>query len=212
VPVEDDAREGRLDGGDGTHRGGQQPRPQRPQHGDREDREPDLTGQGADGEGDPGRVGTAPPLHRERADGDQQRAVQHEALRTTAVEERDDDRHRHGSAAHEDARYGRLGGALGGDDGQVEADHAYSREQRQPGPPAGREPAQALRRPAAGEREEQHSGQSVAQELAARVRVVAEQAVGGEGASDEHAGECGEQGAATGGVHDGDARDRGGPV
>ncbi len=128
------------------------------------------------------------------------------------MEERDDDRHHHGSAAHEDARYRRLGGAPGGEDGQVEADHAKGREQGEAGPLAGCEPAQAFGRPPAGEREQQETGQSVAQALAARIRVVTEQAVGGEGAADEHAGERGEQGAATGRVHDGDVRERGGPV
>ncbi|GED88307.1 hypothetical protein TNCT6_53920 [Streptomyces sp. 6-11-2] len=124
-----------------------------------------------------------------------------------------DDRHHHGGAAHEDPRYRRLGAAFGGEHGQVEADHADRREQREPDPLAGCEPPQPGRCVPPGERQEQQAGQAIAQELAARVRVVAEDAVGGEGRPDEDAGERGEQGAARGGgVHGSDARRRGGPV
>jgi hypothetical protein len=139
--------------------------------------------------------------------------VQHDASGPTTLQERDDDRHHHGRAADEDARYRRFRGALGGDDREVEADHAHGGQQREAGPLAERERPQPGRGPRAGQRDEQHAGQAVAQELAARVRVLTQDAVGGEGPSDEDTGECGEQGSPRGGgVHGSDARERGGPV
>ncbi|GAA0296313.1 hypothetical protein GCM10009540_14320 [Streptomyces turgidiscabies] len=108
---------------------------------------------------------------------------------------------------------------FGGDDGQVEADHTDGREQRETDPLAGAERPQRGAAAPADQRQEQQTGQAVAQELAARVRVVAEDAVGGEGAADEDGGQGGEKGPARGGdvggagdgVHAGDARQCGGP-
>ncbi|SEP89087.1 hypothetical protein SAMN04487983_1002102 [Streptomyces sp. yr375] len=65
----------------------------------------------------------------------------------------------------------------------------------------------------AGQGYEEQEGEAVAQGLAARVGVGAEDAVGGEGRSDEDAGERGEQAPARGGgVHGRDPRNDGGPV
>ncbi|GAA3477878.1 hypothetical protein GCM10018966_024080 [Streptomyces yanii] len=67
--------------------------------------------------------------------------------------------------------------------------------------------------PAAEERQEQQRGKAVAERLAARVRIVAENTVGGEGGAHEHAGEGREQRPAYGShVHGADARQRDGPV
>ncbi|MEY9989669.1 hypothetical protein ABIE67_001701 [Streptomyces sp. V4I8] len=120
--------------------------------------------------------------------------------------------HDHGRAADEDSGDSRFGGALGGDDGQVEADHADRREHHEAGPLTGGESAQPGRGVPSGEGDEQETGEGVAQELAAGVRVVAQEAVGGEGCSDEDTGERGEEGSARGGgVHGSDARNRRGP-
>ncbi|GAA2479216.1 hypothetical protein GCM10010276_14680 [Streptomyces longisporus] len=130
-----------------------------------------------------------------------------------AVQERDDNGYGHGRAAHEDAGHRRFRGALGRDDGQVEADHADGGEQGEAGPLAGREPPQPRRRSRAGQGQKQQTGEAVAEELAARVRVVAEDAVRGEGPAHEHTGEGGEEGSSGGGgVHGSDARQRRGPV
>ncbi|GDY67344.1 hypothetical protein SAV14893_067370 [Streptomyces avermitilis] len=134
-------------------------------------------------------------------------------MRTASLHKGHDDRHDHRGTAHEDARHRRLRGALGGDHGEVEADHADGREGGQTYPLTGREAAQRRRAAPADQGQEQQAGEAVAQELAARVRVVAEDAVGGEGASDEDTGEGGEQSPAGGGrVHDGDATNGTGPV
>jgi hypothetical protein len=134
-------------------------------------------------------------------------------LGSASVQEGDEDRHHHGRAADEDTGNGRFGGALRREDRQVEADHAHAREQREAGPEAGRERPQPRRGVPAGQRDEQQEGQAVAEELAAGVRVFTEDAVGGEGPSDEDTGERGEQGSPHGGgVHGHDARNYGGPV
>lgn len=134
-------------------------------------------------------------------------------MRAAAVQEGDEDGHDHRRAADEHAGDGGLRGAFGGQDGQVETDHADGGEHCEARPLTGRERPQPGSGAAAGERDQQHAGERVAQELAAGVRVVAEQAVGGEGSSDEDTGERGEQGAARGGgVHGSDARNGGGPV
>jgi hypothetical protein len=118
----------------------------------------------------------------------------------------------HGRAADEDSGNRRFGGALGGDHGEVEADHADRREHDEAGPLTRRERAQPGRGVPPGEGDEQETGEAVAKELAAGVRVVAEEAVGGEGPADEDAGERGEKGSARGGgVHGSDVRKRRGP-
>lgn len=129
------------------------------------------------------------------------------------VQQGDDDGHDHGRAADEDAGNRRFGRPLGGDHSQVEADHADGGEHHESGPLTGRERAQPGRGVTPGQRDEQEAGEGVAQELTAGVRVVAEEAVGGEGSSDEDAGERGEEGSARrgGGVHGSDARKRSGP-
>lgn len=210
--VEDDSGHGRLDGRHTADRGGQQPRPERPQDGYGEDGEAHLTGQGAHGVRDPGAVGAPPPLDGEGAGRDEQRPVQNGALRTAPFEGRHDDGDHHGRAAHEDSRNRGFRTAFGSDDGDVEPDHADRRQKREADPLAGREAPQRSTSAPAGERDEQQTGQGVPQELAARAGVVAEDAVGGEGTADEDTGERGEQGAAGGGVHDGDARKPRGPV
>ncbi|GAA3836614.1 hypothetical protein GCM10022403_081480 [Streptomyces coacervatus] len=134
-------------------------------------------------------------------------------MRPAALQDGDDDGHHHGRASHEDSGHRRFRGALGRDHRQVEADHADGGEQRETGPLAGREQPQPRRRSRAREWDEQQTGEAVAQELAARVRVVAQDAVRGEGPADQDTGECGEEGSAGGGgVHGSDARQRGGPV
>ncbi|GAB2964899.1 hypothetical protein GCM10023080_027730 [Streptomyces pseudoechinosporeus] len=130
----------------------------------------------------------------------------------TAVQERHEYGHQHRGAAHEDSRNRRLRGAFGGEHGEVEADHADGRDQREPYPLSYRQPAQGRHAASADQGQEQQTGEAVAQELAARVRVFAQDAVGGEGASDKDAGQGGEQGTAGGGVHGGDAMNATGPV
>ena len=77
----------------------------------------------------------------------------------------------------------------------------------------GVEAPQRRRAAPADQRQQQQAGEAVAQELAARVRVVAQDAVGGEGGADEDTGEGGEQGPSDGGgVHGRDAMKGGGPV
>ncbi|GGK82971.1 hypothetical protein GCM10010094_50100 [Streptomyces flaveus] len=130
----------------------------------------------------------------------------------TAVQEGHEHGHQHRGAAHEDSRNRRFRGAFGGEHGEVEADHADGREQREPYPLPCGQPAQGRHAATSDQGQEQQAGEAVAQELAARVRVFAQDAVGGEGASDEDAGQGGEQGAAGGDVHGGDAMDTTGPV
>ena len=211
--VEDRPGHRRLGRGEGAHRGGQQPWPERPQHRPRQHREPDLTGERADREGDAPRVRPSPALDGEGADRDQQRPAEHLVLGPAPAEERDQDRDHHRRAAHEDARDRRFRGALGGEDRQVEADHPHGGEEGQPEPGAHAEDTQPLRRAGPDERQEQETGQCLADELAARVGIAAQHAVGGEGTSDEDVGERGQSGAACGGrVHGDDARNAGGPV
>ena len=211
-PVEDQPGRRRLDRGETAHGGRQQSRSQGPQYGNREHREAHLTRKCTPGEGDSNAVRTAPPLDRERADRDERRPVEHDPARTASLQEGDENRDGHGSAADEDSGDCGFGAAFGGDDGKVEADHADSREQGETGPLACRERAQPGLLVLAGEREEQQAGEAVAQELAARVRVVAQDAVRAEGRADEDAGEGGERGAAGGGGgHGSDARESGGP-
>lgn len=139
--------------------------------------------------------------------------MQDTALWPTALLERHENRHEDRGAAHEDARDRRFGRALGGDHSEVEADHADGREQREAPPLAGRHPPQRGGAAPADQGQQKDTGEAVAQELAARVRIVAEDAVGGEGTSDEDTGEGGEQGAPKGGgVHDRDAMKVCGPV
>jgi len=133
-------------------------------------------------------------------------------LRSAALLEWDEDSHDDRGAAYEDTRYRGFRGVFGGDHGEVEADHADGREQREACPLARRQRAQGCRAAPSDQREEQQAGEAVAQELAARVRVVAEDAVGGEGCSDEDGGESREQGPARGDVHGSDATKDGGPV
>ncbi|GGW58244.1 hypothetical protein GCM10010350_48380 [Streptomyces galilaeus] len=211
--VQDQPHRRGLDGGQGAHGGRQQPWAQWPQHGHGDHRESDLAAQRAHRVGEARAVRPAPALHGERADGDQRRAVQDGPARAASLHERDEDRDDDGRAAHQDAGDGRFGGTLGGQDGEVEADHADGGEQGEAGPLAGGERAQAGQGTRAGEGHEQQAREAVAQGLSAGVRVVAQDAVGGEGRSDEDAGERGEEGATRGGdVHEGDVRKRGGPV
>lgn len=131
----------------------------------------------------------------------------------TAFLERDENRHEDRGAAHEDARDRRFGRALCGDHREVEADHPDGREQGEAPPLAGREPPQRGGTAPADQGQQKDTGEAVAQELTSRVRIVAEDAVGGEGTSDEDTGEGGEQGAPNGGgVHDRDAMKGRGPV
>jgi hypothetical protein len=121
----------------------------------------------------------------------------------------DDDR----GAPHEDAGNRRFGRALGGEHREVEADHADGRDQREAPPPAACEPPQRGGTAPAHEGQQKGTREAVAQELTARVRVVAKDAVGREGSSDEDAGEGGEERAPDGGgVHEGDATNGPGPV
>ncbi|GGX28871.1 hypothetical protein GCM10010383_69300 [Streptomyces lomondensis] len=212
APVDQQTGRRRLQRGDRAHRGGQQPRSERPQHGYGEHGEPDLPRQGAHGEGDAGPVRTPPALDGEGADGHEQRPVHNRALGPAPVQQRHEHGDDHRRTAHEHAWNRRFRRALRGDDGQVEAHHADRCEQGETDPLTGREGPQPGGRAPPGHGEQQQAGQSVAQELAARVRVVAEEAVGGEGPSDEDTGERGEQGSARGGVHAGDARQPCGPV
>lgn len=139
--------------------------------------------------------------------------MQHATLRAAALLKGYDNGHDHRGAAHEDAGNRRFRRTFGGEHREVEADHADGREQREAPPLACREPAQRRRATPADQRQQQDAGETVAEELAARVRVVTQDAVGGEGASDEDAGEGGERRAPSGGgVHDGDAMKRHGPV
>ncbi|TVZ80666.1 hypothetical protein FB157_12839 [Streptomyces sp. BK340] len=139
--------------------------------------------------------------------------MEHRALRAAPVEERHDDGHHDRCAADEDTRHRRFRAAFGPDDRQVETDHADGRQQPEAEPSARAERAQPPAGVPSGEWGEQQAGEGVAQELTAGVRIVAQDAVGGEGPADEHTGEGGEEGTAGGGgVHDRDARKRRGPV
>lgn len=109
------------------------------------------------------------------------------------VGQRHQDRHNDRRASDEHPRNGRLGRAFGGQHRQVEAHHADGGDQRQPAPTGRAETAQRGRSAPAEQREQQQSGQSVAEGLAARVRIAAEDAVGGEGPADQEAGDGGER-------------------
>ncbi len=104
-------------------------------------------------------------------------------------EDGDDDR----SAPYEDTRYGRFRRPFRGQDGHVEADHAHGRKEGEASPLTARQPPQGGGPASAEPGQKEQAGQSVADELAAGVRVVAQQTVGGEGAPDEEAGEGREQ-------------------
>lgn len=201
-----------LGRGDGAHGGRQEPRPQRTQYRYGQHREAGFPGQGAHGAGDPGRVRAAPSLNGEGAEGDEQCPVQDAASWAAALLERYEHRDDDGGTAHEDAGHRRFGRALCGEHGEVEADHADGRDERESPPLADREPPQRGGRAPADEGQQKDTGEAVAQELAARVRIVAQDAVGGEGTSDEDTGEGGEQRApGGGGVHDYDAMNGRGP-
>jgi len=203
----------RLHGGEPADGGRQQPRAERAQHGHREHREAGLAREGARGEGEAGRVGTAPALDGARAGGDEQGAVHGGTPGRAAVRQGYEDGHHHRGAADEHPGNGRLRRAFGGEHAQVEADHADRREHAEPHPPAGAEAAQGSQAPSPDQRQQQKAGESVAQELTAPVRVVAEDAVGGEGTPDEDTGQGGEQGSADAGdIHGTDRRNCTGPA
>jgi hypothetical protein len=132
------------------------------------------------------------PPHGEGADGDQCRPVQNGPRGSAAVQERYQDGDHDGCAADEDARYGGLRGALGGEHGEVEADQADGGQGGEADPRGG---GQGVGTPVHHGQEEQ-AGEPPAEDLAARVRAGAEDAVGGEGGADEDAGEGREEGAA----------------
>ncbi len=128
-----------------------------------------------------------------------------------ALQEGHENGHGDRGTAYEDTRYRGFRRAFGGDHGEVEADHADGREEREPYPLTRHQSAQGRRAAPSDQGQEQQTREAVAQELTTRVRIVAQDAVGGEGASDEDAGEGGEQGSAGGGVHGCDAMKGGGP-
>lgn len=102
----------------------------------------------------------------------------------TALQKGYENGHDDRGAAYEDTRYRGFRGAFGRDHGEVEADHSDGSEQREPCPLGRRQSAQGCRAAPSDQGQEQQKGEAVADELAARVRVVAQDAVGGEGASD----------------------------
>ncbi|GAA3051094.1 hypothetical protein GCM10017562_13050 [Streptomyces roseofulvus] len=76
----------------------------------------------------------------------------------------------------------------------------------------GPEPSQRSEPSPAEKGEQEQTGGTVTEGLSARVRVVAEQTVGGEGSADEGVGEGHEQDSAQGvRVHGPDAREQSGP-
>jgi hypothetical protein len=76
-------------------------------------------------------------------------------LWTAALLKRDDNGHDHRGAAHEDARNRRFRRAFGGDDRQVEGDHADGRQQREAPPLTRRQPPQRGRAAPADQGQEQ---------------------------------------------------------
>ncbi len=164
----------------------------------------------------PARSVRPPALDGERPHGDEARRVQGDAGRTAPVQQRDEHADDDRRTAHEDARNSRLRRPFGRQDRQVEPDHAHRGEQRDPPPLAAGEASEPGRRRvriAAQERDEQQRGETVAERLAAGVRIVAEDAVGREGCPHQHAGEGREEGPAQRGrVHGADARVGDGPV
>lgn len=130
----------------------------------------------------------------------------------TAHEQRHEYRHDDRGAPDEDTWDGRFGAALRGEHREVEADHPDGRQQGEPPPLAPGEVAQGRRAAPAEQRQQKQAGEGVPEELAARVGVVPEDAVGGEGGADEDAGEGGRQGPSDRvRVHGPDAREDGGP-
>lgn len=209
---------GGLDGGDTAGRGGQQLGTQRAQYGNGDYGEPDLADECGDGPADSCPVGTPPPLHRERSDGDQQGAVYDKACGAAAVQQGHQYGDDHRGTADEDTRDRGFGGAFRREDGQVEADHANSGEHGHPAPLSVRQLPQRGRATPAQEGEQEQAGEAVAQSLAARVRVGAEDTVGGEGTAHEDAGEGREERPSRGrpsyqcAVHGNDARQHTGLV
>ncbi|GGY28250.1 hypothetical protein GCM10010299_38190 [Streptomyces tanashiensis] len=211
--VHGQADERRLGRADPAHGGREQLRPEQPEDRDGEDGEPHLARERRHRPADPGQVGTPPALHGEGAGGDEQRPVQHGGSGPAALGQRDQDGDYHRGAADQDAGDGGFGGPLGGEDGEVEADHADGRQGGQPQPVTGGQEPQRSESAAAEQREEEQTGGAVAERLPTRVRVGAEQAVGGEGGTDEGVGEGHQEDPAQGvRVHASDARKRRGPV
>ncbi|GHG08412.1 hypothetical protein GCM10018791_21490 [Streptomyces zaomyceticus] len=210
--VHHQAHERRLDRADPADGGGEELRPEQPQDRDGQHGEPDLARERRHRPADPGQVRTPPALHGEGARGDEQRPVQHGGGGPAALGQRDQDGDDDRGAADQDAGHGGLGGPLGGEDRQIEADHADAREGGEPQPVTGGQGPQRGEPAPAEQREEEQAGGSVPQGLAARVRVGAEQAVRGEGGADEGVGEGHEEDPAQGvRVHASDARKRRGP-
>ncbi len=119
--------------------------------------------------------------------------MNHDPLRSTPFEKRHKDGDDDGGAPYEDTRYGRFRRPLRRQDGQVEADHPDGRQEGEPSPLAARQPPQDGGRASPQPEQQEQARHSVADELTTGVRIVAEQAVGGEGAPDEEAGEGREQ-------------------
>jgi hypothetical protein len=210
--VHDQAEECRLGRADPAHGGRQELRPEDPEHRDGQHGEAHLTRERHRGPADPGQVRPAPALHGEGAGGDEQRSVQHGGGGPATLGQRDEDRDDDRGAADEDAGDGGLGGPLGGEDGEVEADHADGRERGEPQPVAGGQEPQRGEPVTAEQREEEQACGAVPKGLSTRVRVGAEQAVGGEGGTDEGVGEGHQEDPAQGvRVHASDARERCGP-
>lgn len=182
--VEHRAHECRLQGGAPADRAGQQLRAEGAQHGHRENRETDLSDEGSCGEQETGRVGAPPALDGERAEGDQQRPVEDDPLGPTAREQGHEHRHDDRGASDEDTWYGRFGAALRGEHREVESDHPDGRQQGEPPPLTPGEMAQRRRGALAEQGHQKQAGEGVPEELAARVRVVPEEAVGREGGAD----------------------------
>ncbi len=214
--VQQQPEQRRLDGRDAADRRGEELRTQRPQDRDGQDREADLARERAHREQHARQVGAPPALDGERPDGDEACRVQRDAGRTTAVQQRDEHADHDRRTAHEDARNSRFRRLFGRQDRQVEPDHAHGGEQDDPPPLATGEASEPSRRGvgvAAKERDEQQRGETVAERLAARERIVAEDAVGREGCPHQHTREGREEGPAQRGcVHGADARVGDGPV
>ncbi|OAR27255.1 hypothetical protein A8W25_03055 [Streptomyces sp. ERV7] len=191
--VQDQGEYGGLDGRDAAHGRRQQSGAERSQHRHRQHREPHLAHQRARRPGDAHRVGAPPPLHGEGPGSHQKRSVQHRPGGPPPVEQRHEDRHHDRCAPDEDTGDGGLGRALGGQHRQVEAHHADGGDQREPPPLRRAEAAERGGAAPADQREQQQAREAVAQGLTTRVRIVAEDAVGGEGPADEEAGDGGER-------------------
>lgn len=214
--VQQQTEQRRLDGRDAANRRGEQLRAERPQHRNSEDREADLARERAHREQHAHQVGAPPALNGERPDGDESGRVQRDAGRSAAVQQWDEHADHDRRAAHEDAGNSWFRRLFGSQDRQVEPDHAHGGEQREPPPLASGDTAEPRRRGAGvapQQRDEQERCETVAKGLAARERVVAEDAVGREGCPHQHAREGREESPAQRGcVHGGDARVGDGPV